>query len=557
MFADELEPELIIDGQEWNLISAKVVHSQTEQPNYAEIKCVPSLDIGADALPDSLPSLRGSNAQLSCKTDLSEARANIAEENDAEFETDSLLFGGRVARIYPVGDKSVDVVLFDPGQSLFEQSSGQSPEEEGDEQTDENAPGGGGTAVGARQEDTTISQDEESSPSSEGEDQTSIQNKVIDLTNSQFTREVEQENAEGKVTEILAYYAVKYILDELGITDRDISGIIKREGTEYTVGEETYKGGYNVPLQFADPSGTAAELLDQIATLTESTYWFDKEGTFIFGPPDISEYSLRYITETTAGITTPPYQSVKVIGTGVASEEGFTATNQITEEPIIKRANLTPISQSGDGSSSNGSAIQTDPSVLREPTYTYKSADLVTDQQVQSAVNEIATKIYEQQKTGEITVVGFPEVTLDDVLVMPDTDNQPMGGEDYAVTKITHRINNSDGFTTKIQVTAPFVNSGLYSAPTEYGEFKPTTILEQKGGTPLGLQNQEPLEEDDGFTDSLNDSFTEAVGALGLFPDPSVLQEGDSATEENEESSDPSLDNIGLFPDESVLEEDN
>jgi len=552
MFADELEPELIIDGQEWNLISAKVVHSQTEQPNYAEIKCVPSLDIGADALPESLPSLRGRSAQLSCKTDLSEARANIAEENGAEFETDSLLFGGRVARIYPVGDKSVDVVLFDPGQSLFEQSSGESPEED-DEQTDENAPGGGGTAVGARQEDTTISQDEESSPSSEGEDQTSIQNKVIDLTNSQFTREVEQENAEGKVTEILAYYAVKYILDELGITDRDISGIIKREGTEYTVGEETYKGGYNVPLQFADPSGTAAELLDQIATLTESTYWFDKGGTFIFGPPDISEYNLRYITETTAGITTPPYQSVKVIGTGVASEEGFTATNQITEEPIVKTAALRPADQS-EGGFNVEEDVKED--ALRDPVYRYKSADLVTDQQVESAVRDLIQKIGEQQKTGEITVVGFPEVTLDDVLVMPDTPSQPMGGEDYSVTKITHRINNSDGFTTKIQVTAPFVNSLFYREPKDYGEFKPTTILERKGGTPLGLQNQEPLEEDDGFTDSLNDSFTEAVGALGLFPDPSVLQEGDSATEENEESSDPSLDDIGLFPDESVLEED-
>jgi hypothetical protein len=370
------------------------------------------------------------------------------------------------------------------------------------------------------------------------------------LTNSQFTREVEQENAEGKVTEILSYYAVKYILDELGITDRDISGIIKREGTEYTVGEETYKGGYNVPLQFADPSGTAAELLDQIATLTESTYWFDKEGTFIFGPPDISEYNLRYITETTAGITTPPYQSVKVIGTGVASEEGFTATNQITEEPIVKTAALEPVDQSEGG-------FEVRENALRDPVYRYKSADLVTDQQVELAVNDLIQKIGEQQKTGEITVVGFPEVTLDDVLVMPDTPSQPMGGEDYSVTKITHRINNSDGFTTKIQVTAPFVNSLFYREPKDYGEFKPTTILERKGGTPLGLQNQEPLEEDDGFTDSLNDSFTEAIGAIGLFPDPSVLQEGDSTTEENEGSSDPSLDDIGLFPDEDVLEEDN
>jgi len=312
MFADELEPELLIDGQEWNLISAKVVHSQTEKPNYAEIKCVPSPELDESDIPDYLPELRSAPASLSCKTDLSQARARIAEENGSEFETDSLLFDGYVARIYPVGDKSVDVVLFDPGQSLFEKSTGTSEDEE---EEDSNAVGGGGTASGPRQSSGTSSE-------STQKDQTSIQNAVIDLTNSQFTRQVEQENAEGKITEILAYYAVKYILDELGITDRDISGIIKKEGTEYTVGEETYTGGYNIPLQFADPTGTAVELLDKVANETESTYWFDKRGTFNFGPPQISEYNVRYITDSTAGITTPPYQSVKVIGTGVASEEG-------------------------------------------------------------------------------------------------------------------------------------------------------------------------------------------------------------------------------------------
>ena len=509
MFADELEPELLIDGQEWNLISAKVVHSQTEKPNYAEIKCVPSPELDESDIPDYLPELRSAPASLSCKTDLSQARARIAEENGSEFETDSLLFDGYVARIYPVGDKSVDVVLFDPGQSLFEKSTGTSEDEE---EEDSNAVGGGGTASGPRQSSGTSSE-------STQKDQTSIQNAVIDLTNSQFTRQVEQENAEGKITEILAYYAVKYILDELGITDRDISGIIKKEGTEYTVGEETYTGGYNIPLQFADPTGTAVELLDKVANETESTYWFDKRGTFNFGPPQISEYNVRYITDSTAGITTPPYQSVKVIGTGVASEEGYTATNQIVENPIVKKVALEDVDQSAGGYSTREGA-------LRDPVYTYKSADLVTDQQVESVANKLINKIGEQQKTGEITMVGFPEVTLDDVLVMPDSESQPMGGEDYAVTKITHRINNGDGFITKVQVSAPFVETLFYDEPQDYGSLKPTTILEQRGGTPLGLQNTEQIqqekkesEEDVGLLEGFTEGFDEATEGIGLFDD--------------------------------------
>jgi len=158
--------------------------------------------------------------------------------------------------------------------------------------------------------------------------------------------------------------------------------------------------------------------------------------------------------------------------------------------------------------------------------YTYKSADLVTDQQVESVANKLINKIGEQQKTGEITMVGFPEVTLDDVLVMPDSDPQPMGGEDYAVTKITHRINNGDGFITKVQVSAPFVETLFYDEPQDYGSFKPTTILEQRGGTPLGLQNTEQIqqekkesEEDVGLLEGFTEGFDEATEGIGLFDD--------------------------------------
>lgn len=529
MFSDEIKPELEIDEEPWNVISAKVVHSQTEKPNYAEIKCVPSPKLDESDIPEYLPELRSKPASLKCKTDLSQARETIAEENGAEFETDSLLFDGHVARIYPVGDKSVDVVLFDPGQSLFERSSVTSEDEDDQGQSGgtSNSPRGRSQSDSGGETDSAQGQSDGTSDSSTQKDQTSIQNKVIDLTNSQFTDQVEQEDAKGKITEVSAYYAVKYILDELGITDRDISGIEKENGTEYTIGEETYKGGYDIPISFPDPTGTAIELLDEIANKTKSTHWFDKRGTFNFGPPQISEYNIRYITDSTAGITTPPYQSVKVIGTGVASEEGYPAKNQLAEERIVKKVALENVDQSKGGYSTREGA-------LRDPKYTYKSADLVTDQQVEFVANKLINKIGEQQKTGEITMVGFPEVTLDDVLVMPDSDSQPMGGEDYAVTKITHRINNGDGFITKVQVSAPFVETLFYDEPQDYRNFKPTTILEQKGETSLGLQKTEDVGFIEGLTQDFNDIIDPYENSvdIGLSEDNILTKDVSELTED-------------------------
>jgi len=485
MFSDRLETDFTIDGVQWEVIDAKVVHSQTEKPNYAEVKAVVAEDVPDGEIPETITNLRGSTSSLSIETELSEKRKEIAEEAGNEFEVDPLLFSGRVARIYPNGDKSVDVVLFDPGQSLFEQSSGSS---------------------------------------SDSSDKTSVQNTIINLAESQFSS-FESRRTET-VTEIRALDAVQYITDELGITDRDLTGLRREVGTEYTVDGETRLGGKNILLKFKNPKATASEILEQIANETESTYWFDKEGTFNFGPPDIKTFDVRYITDTTAGITTPPYQSVEVIGTGVASEGGFTATNVIPEENIIKRIAIKSFDQSEGG-------YELEQNALKAPVYRYKSADLVTDAQVASTAQKLIEKIGEQQKTGEITMVGFPELTLDDIIRVPDSDQQPMGGEDYAVTKITHRINSSDGFTTKVKVSAPFVGTKVQTPSPEYGQFKPTTLLEKRevdgeevsrGGTPLGLQNADRIAEEtkddaeeSGFLDGILEGLQD-LGELGSGP---------------------------------------
>ena len=434
MVTDTINAELIIGERLFFVINAKVVHSNYKSSNYAEIKCYPKPDV---ELPEDVTTLRGKTASITVDTTLSEKR-NVIRENDPDgdprIEVDNRLFEGNVARIYNAGDGSIDVVLFDPGQSLFESFSAQSS-----------------NASGTNSEQT----------------QSSIQNAKITLPSPQ-SEDVDNDQR----IEIKAKEAVELVLEKIGITERTIE--LTDGGKEFTVNGETFVGAYNRNLSFDKAEWNAHNLLVEIENRTESTFLFEKDGTFKFGTPNIKRHKLFFVTETTAGIKSPPYQSVKVVGTGILSDSADIENPAvITEDKIVKKFALeddsvadggpTDFEQDQLASQRVGGVTESTESdgivsgITKEPVYTYKSADLVTDAQVQSAARSIIRKIKEQQKGGEITVIGYPEITLNDSIIMPEE----FGGEAYAATKITHRINSSDGFITKINVTAPLIDDGL------------------------------------------------------------------------------------------------
>jgi hypothetical protein len=229
---------------------------------------------------------------------------------------------------------------------------------------------------------------------------------------------------------------------------------------KYGEDQQLFMNSSFVPLSV---EGKDEGALQRVVNATNTVWEIDRYGDFHIGPPvpDNEEYAgvdyptkvtshkLRYITETSAGIQSPAWRSIVVIGDGVVSQDGWGATAQVNENPqqffdVI------------DGER-QATADQFGPEVRRdelvEPTFEYVNLEIQTASEARKALERIKDKILKQRGNGEITVVGHPEIWPGDAIELPDTKNQPYGLERFGVGKVVHRINNQDGFLTKINVT--------------------------------------------------------------------------------------------------------
>lgn len=416
----------------WDVIEMKVEITQVAMPNYVKGKVTPqpqftgalndilNPDAGETDAPDeavsegSLPNngiskLVGSRFRLEVHNDLvavpsdgEETPISRATTTDVPPEQeDNLLFDGRLANISPIGTNLYEVIAYDPGQQAF----------------------------------------------NIGEESGSVINQKLELTGNSVTgiREPEAAADNNKTGEhvINATQLVNFVTDAAGIGSKKV---IKITGDVDTV---SFKKSV-VPVKDA---------LNKVREETNSEWWFDKDGTFYFGDPGelaggVEVYETRLIKDTSAGISTPPYQSVRVIGSGVATTEGWAGNSQIQDDDqkIVKEANI-GLPQSG-GSQAEV-VIELDPEELFEPTFKYINAELSTDEAVQNTTLKVANELIKQQASGNVTVVGFPEVEPFDGIVMPNTQDQPMGGQLYEVYAVRHKINPSDGYVTEIEVAGP------------------------------------------------------------------------------------------------------
>jgi hypothetical protein len=206
---------------------------------------------------------------------------------------------------------------------------------------------------------------------------------------------------------------------------------------------------------------TVKSALKKVRDTTKSEWWFDREGVFHFGPPEPTKHALRFITDADAGKTTPPYQSVRVIGSGAASQEGYARSNMEIEDKIVKSGDIVIEKKGGETTYAIDDSVSGDS--LKEPVFEYKNLEISNDKQAQNTLESLASDLGEQQAGGKITVVGFPEIIPHDGVQMPTANpekegepnynpRQPMGGYTYGVYKVTHFLNGQDGFTTEIEV---------------------------------------------------------------------------------------------------------
>jgi len=404
IFNDNVQVNMTIGDDEWHVVDAKVELSRMDTPNYVDLLMIPDPEVTVPSPPDQLI---GSSFRL-------EADNSLISDRDSDAEEDTLLFDGQLANISATGENSFEGIAYDPAQQPFV------PEEDG------SASGGG-----------------------------SLMNEVIDLGVPEYSYDSIFSPGEGTTYESQRIEAVDLaqgIVDTLGITDYEIELPDGGVTIQTENGPEVFAKNQTIVIK--DRLITVRQALTNIREWCEAEWWFDKSGTFHIGVPRPTKHELKFITDTDAGKTTPPYQSVRVIGSGSASAEGYSRTNMEIEDKIVVEASIAV--EEGDSD-----AIVANFGETTSPVFEYKNLEVSNREQAEATAKKLIEDLGEQQAEGSVTVVGFPEVVPLDGIVMPagsegdypDDDirnNQAMGGFAYGVYKVVHRLNSSDGFITKI-----------------------------------------------------------------------------------------------------------
>lgn len=200
---------------------------------------------------------------------------------------------------------------------------------------------------------------------------------------------------------------------------------------------EELRNGYDIEVTVDSWRESINDLLDTMALKSESIWEVDRYGDFYFGAVDPEAHKLRYITDNSAGKTSPAWRSVQVIGDGVVSEDGWDASALINESPEQVQGNISDAEKDSDQ--------------LVEPTFTYRNMEINTQEEAQHVMNELRENIREQAASGYVEVIGHPEVWPGDAIELPDAPNQPFQRDRFGVKKVIHRLNNDDGFMTRIE----------------------------------------------------------------------------------------------------------
>jgi hypothetical protein len=253
---------------------------------------------------------------------------------------------------------------------------------------------------------------------------------------------------------------LREVLDKVGITNREIQ--LQAGGKEIGGPRGSFIGAKDVQITLDEKKQTVRKVLQKIRNKTKSFWWFDRTGKFYFGIPDANVYNPELITDNSSGVTTPPYQSIVVVGSDVASSKGYGSAKQNPDEPIVVGGNII-LGGNGEPILNQQSLQFGEINGLVKPTFTHKSREIITEEQAQNTLETLAQDLGEQYASGSLTTVGFPEPGVFDVMILPHANEekkgkgnfnprQPMGGSIFAVYKVQHMFNGSDGYKTKFDL---------------------------------------------------------------------------------------------------------
>lgn len=216
----------------------------------------------------------------------------------------------------------------------------------------------------------------------------------------------------------------------------------------------------DVNVKFEESEVSALSIIDRLAKYTNSVWWIDGSGIFHFGNPQTEFYKLSYVKETSAGKTTPPYRSVKVIGGAEASQSSWGMVHIPSKDPIVATRTIENIRlaeekekiQEEEGEDAELEKEHQDVYRVKKgettpPVFTFRDKSIKSGDQADAIANALADKLVQQTRQGWVEIVGWAPVSPFDVIEMPDF----LGGARYMVQGVKHTIDSSNGFKTRIK----------------------------------------------------------------------------------------------------------
>jgi hypothetical protein len=194
----------------------------------------------------------------------------------------------------------------------------------------------------------------------------------------------------------------------------------------------------------------AAEVLDKLALWANADWFFNNFNILEFGLPDAEVKIVEYVkSESNFGPIQPPYRGVKVIVSGAVSE----SSNQKAHR--IPGYELEPIKRALIFSEEEGWKIKGQQT--NEPVFVFKDEQVQKYKTAEAIGEKLARDLLRQVKGGKIVIVGDETIDERDVIQLPDF----LGSRRYFIGEIKHKINDSDGFITELQLESAVPGDGV------------------------------------------------------------------------------------------------
>lgn len=249
---------------------------------------------------------------------------------------------------------------------------------------------------------------------------------TMKLTNNKVTLSITNETPLSTVVEKVADAA------GIGVTDT------------LTWHTDTDRGAIDHPITLEVTEEPCISVLDTLAELGRAVWWVNEYNLLQFGAPETDMHQTNFILEASAGLTTPPYLGIEVLGDRSVTEKGWSYNPLTSLRPITVQRG---IFNKGDG---NGWFIAD--GELNTPVFRVTDQNIKTVEQARAVAETIARELLNQVKSGDAELVGNEQIQKNDVIQLPPS----MGSATYYVGKITHILDNSKGFTTKIECEGLF-----------------------------------------------------------------------------------------------------